>query len=141
MELSPFDKKFAESVETCVTALIGILNVLMVFTKLGWSNVNVLLELVLKHLNNLHQDIHQYERAGRPQLSPYRPDFSIGAISSAGGDNARCLATVTTASTASRQLITRPILAPSTDSDGYEIVREMAGARPRTSPRKVTFMN
>ena len=66
MELSAFDQKFAESVKTCVTALIGILNVLMVFTKLGWSNVNILLELVLKHLNNLHQDVHQYERAGRP---------------------------------------------------------------------------
>ena len=129
MELSLFDRRFAESVKTCVMSLIGILNVLMVFTRLGWTNVHQLFEVVLKNLNNLYLDIDRFERSGRPQ-----PLIPIGASNgfNPAAPSETALNLTTTTSVASSQATARTV-----DSDGYEVLRNIPVTR--ASSRHVTF--
>ena len=65
--LSEFDRRFMEAMKSCTLALSGLLLILMECTRLGWTNIHQVLEMMLRHVNCLHLDIATFERTGRPR--------------------------------------------------------------------------
>ena len=63
--LSEFDRRFMEAMKSCTLALSGLLLILMECTRLGWTNIHQVLEMMLRHVNCLHLDIATFERTGR----------------------------------------------------------------------------
>ena len=66
-DLTLFDKRFIETMKSMLLAISGLILAMMEFTKLGWTHLHRILEMVLRHVNCLSIDINTYERTGRPR--------------------------------------------------------------------------